>query len=197
MTSRIIQRPEIMARLQRALHMKERGPAPTLLDTVVPVVLVEDVSRIDDNIQLSDQRPFGVKVVQGAVAGNFSFVRLVNPPAPTKGQEKLLIVDRVAVSCAVPWRAVLQAFGFATTTGMNRDSRYAPLQGSWGAFGQGSQAGDPAVEGPFAEFNQAVVAPVDVGVVVSSGFELLIYPNVVNNALTVTYFWREFDTIVK
>ena len=74
----LIQRGELQQRLVRGLEIKERAPAPNLAPEVVPVVLLEDLTRQTPFNQAIGRHAFGNTNVS-AVVGEFGQSDLVNP----------------------------------------------------------------------------------------------------------------------
>jgi hypothetical protein len=193
--SHIIQRGELQARLQRGLHLKTGTPAPQVHDVVVPVVLLEDLSRIDDNVQLADQRPMWGTKTAGASVGNFSVCSLVNPKQALASQDKILVVDRICVSIAgVNWRASIEPAVGGSVIQFNRDSRYVPIQGSIALTEFSFPAASPAQA---IEVPSTITQIENTAIVITAGFMLSVYTAVVNTGITVSWFWREFDTVIK
>lgn len=196
MGSHVIQRTEIQARIQRGLHLKSSSPAPHVHDLVVPVIIVEDLSRIDDNIQLSDQRPFwGTNNQPAAGAGLFSEVKLVNVAQADSKQNRVVVLDRVTINIAGSnWGMLIQAQSGGSFQGWNRDSRYSPIQGSIALLDAATPGVSPQKQ---IEIPSALTSIDNMGIVLSAGFEVVVVASVANIGITVGFMWREFDTIVK
>lgn len=197
MASHLIQRAEIGQRLQRALHLKSPSPAPQVADVVVPVVLVEDMSKIDDNIQLSDQRPFFGGFAQPASVGNFSLVRLVNVAQAIPSQNKIVVVDRITVNMGggVNWRIALESPSVGgAIAAFNRDTRYLPLQASTALIDFATPAAGPGTQ---VEIPNALQMLTECGIVLAPGTDVAVFGSVVNQGITASFWWREFDTIIK
>jgi len=162
----------------------------------VPVIIVEDLSRIDDNIQLADQRPYwGTNNQPAAGAGLFSLVRLANVAQADSKQNKIVVVDRITVNVAGSnWGMLIQAVGGGSFSGWNRDSRYVPIQGSLALLDAATPAVSPQKQ---IEMPSTLVQLEQAGIVLSAGFELAVVASVANIGITVGFMWREFDTIVK
>lgn len=89
----LIQRPDLNDRLVRALGIRERAPAATLSPEVVPIVLLEDLSK-HSPYERSLQRVAGAFGVHASSGGQQPCIQLKNPAA----SGTVLMLERVCVS---------------------------------------------------------------------------------------------------
>jgi len=102
MTERgIIQRGDILARLAKALGVKDRSPSPTLDSRVQPVFIVGDAR--EEPIGAFERPFFGYEVVTAA-AGQFPAVQCLNPANSGVDISVDYIILASAATQFVDWR---------------------------------------------------------------------------------------------
>jgi hypothetical protein len=181
------------------LHLKERGPAPTVDSRITPVVIVDDLTRFD-GIQQDPPvgyLPFWGRLGQGPAAAQFSKIRLVNPDlGPTASIVVVLEGVWISTVGSVTLSILPQAGG--SVAGVLRDSRVPnPIQSSKALLDLLTAAGADANPGI------DVLAPnggvfVDLsGVALAKGTMLSVQQTAVNLALTASFIWREYAAVVK
>lgn len=200
----LIQRPDLVLRIQQMLGLRQAHVTPSLSETVQPVVIMGDVRDTGGERQIV--RPAWGFDSQGPVAAQFSNVLLLTPlPRRT-----IVTVREVRVSN--PTAAGAQQFSmFLRGPGINNPS------GALAAFPpkfRHSRAIDPqsngAVNIPSGILSHGtLLAPEPTAFVLKSpgtaevvseneivlapGWELLVQNDVANQAITASFLWEEED----
>lgn len=74
----LIQAPELVQRLARALGLRQAHVIPTLAETVQPVAIIADVSKIPTGTEFRAYR-FSIESVAAVAPNNFPVVQFLNP----------------------------------------------------------------------------------------------------------------------
>jgi hypothetical protein len=196
----LIQRVSIQQRLQRGLHLKSGSPAPHLAKEVVGVVIVDDLTKFDGQ-QLDppvDYVPCWARATSGALAANFSKVRLINPLDPRFGVMNVL--EGVYVVTVGDFLvSVMPAVG-GSVTGHVRDLRIPGASVGNTARGLTETAQSAVNDFPVGLEYLAVggASFVDLaGAVIPPNFMISIQTAGLNVGITASFLWREYAAVVK
>jgi hypothetical protein len=183
---RWIHRPEIGARIARALRIKTATPIVDVHPQLVAVMIAEDLTMLRDVRERDDWNSFAGTVVQGASVGNFSKVTLVNT---ANAPAKLGVLDQISVVCSSDWGVAIEpALGGAVQT-FSLDPRIGYQTGSPFFTDQSTPVAAPT---KFAELPTALVdfKPPN-GIIIPPGFMVSVFPVIVNTGIVASFFFRQ------
>jgi len=194
--SRTIQRADIAARLVKALHLKERTPAPTLHPEIFGVIIVDDLREQPQQI---DDRPCsGAAINSTPTAGNLATVQLFNPAA----SNMLLLVDSIIIGVNAISNGIIYLSTAALTTlvvGVAgfKDSAQNPLAQVAGQIRTDNTAAPFPTDQASAHLvyhlaaNSSIWIPIDPPFVVNPGHGVCVGQNLVTSTLSAAFQWRE------
>jgi len=176
------------ALLHKLLDMKEGAPSPTLATDIFPVMVLE-TDRPEWKF-LAGERLCFMRWYDNATAGEYSVIGIRNPA----GSGVLLVTESILVApnAAGDWSMGIRGNTTvdATNPGRTRDTRTA-AQTTTGQIIELTQVGVPA----YPMYQGSILANdpwlFEVPVVLTPGWELVIWPGAQNVSMECSFAWRE------
>jgi len=183
-----IQDPSLSRKLRRRFDVKGAPPAPALAEEIFPVVLVADLTAVDQEDQ-GYERPCITYSTVGALAGNRSQSQLKNP----WGSNTIITVELVIVGAGAAGQHYLRQYDTDLTGGtvstFFRDRRLDGSPVGQGRYQQTGPLGSIFVGVRLPSANDSAIIPVDF--VLKPGQGILWCGGADNVATDVTFYWTE------
>lgn len=197
----LIQRPDLISRLQSFFGIRQAHVTPTLGTTISPVVLVADLTKEQLGTRHVPGLPttpllVAAHVVQAAVAAQFGRVLLFNPPGSNRIIRVLAYNSTVNVELWTAYNVTspLANFGIATCLdGDQKSNALAPVFPVVGNVSSDTNAGPVPVPG-FQKLGPGIgsLTPLDnPPMILDEGDGFLIWNVTVNSATDINLRWLE------